>query len=149
MIHHISIDARDPLRVAGVLAEIWKGKVYKFLIPGSYLVMPFDNYGSHIVVFKSGDVWVPGADVEAAKVSQTTPTDFVSAHVSLCRSTINRSNRSVIGRAGESSRANREMASPSVQSSFGSRIASCLSFSHQNSCPNIYRLCSQNRLSKS
>jgi hypothetical protein len=83
MIHHISIDARDPLRVAGVLAEIWKGKVYKFLIPGSYLVMPFDNYGSHIVVFKSGDVWVPGADIEAAKVNQTTPTDFVSAHVAI------------------------------------------------------------------
>lgn len=83
MIHHISIDVRDPLRVAGVLAEIWKGKVYKFLIPGSYLVMPFDNYGTHIVVFKSGDVWVPGADVEAAKVSQTTPTDFVSAHVAI------------------------------------------------------------------
>jgi hypothetical protein len=83
MIHHISIDARDPLRVAGVLTEIWKGKVYKFLIPGSYLVMPFDNYGTHIVVFKSGDVWVPGADVEAAKVSQTTPTDFVSVHAAI------------------------------------------------------------------
>ena len=83
MIHHISIDARDPLRVAGVLAEIWNGKVYKFLIPGSYLVMPFDNYGSHIVIFKSGDVWVPGADVESAQVFQTTPTDFVSAHVAI------------------------------------------------------------------
>jgi hypothetical protein len=83
MIHHMSIDARDPLRVAGVLAEIWKGKVYKFLIPGSYLVMPFDNYGSHIVVFKSGDIWVPGADADAAKVSQTAPTDFVSAHVAI------------------------------------------------------------------
>jgi hypothetical protein len=83
MIHHMSIDARDPLRVAGVLAEIWKGKVYKFLISGSYLVTPFDNYGSHVVVFKSGDIWVPGADVEAAKVSQTTPTDFSSAHVAI------------------------------------------------------------------
>jgi hypothetical protein len=83
MIHHLSIDARDPLRVAGVLAEIWKGKVYKFLVPGSYLVMPFDNYGTHIVVFKSGDVWVPGVDVSSAKVSQTTPTDFVSAHVAI------------------------------------------------------------------
>lgn len=83
MIHHLSIDARDPLRVAGVLAEIWKGKVYKFLIPGSYLVMPFDNYGTHIVVFKSGDVWTPGADTESAKVCPTAPTDFVSAHVAI------------------------------------------------------------------
>jgi hypothetical protein len=83
MIHHISIDARDPLRVAGVLAEIWQGKVYKFLIPGSYLVMPFDNHGTHIVVFKSGDVWVPGADLEAAKVHQATPINFSSAHVAM------------------------------------------------------------------
>jgi hypothetical protein len=83
MIHHMSIDVRDPLRVASVLAEIWNGKVYKFLIPGSYLVIPFDNYGTHIVVFKSGDVWVPGADVESAKVSQTTSTDFVSAHAAI------------------------------------------------------------------
>jgi hypothetical protein len=83
MIHHISIDARDPLRVASVLAEIWNGKVYKFLVPGSYLVMPFDNYGTHIVVFRSGDVWVPGIDTEAAKVIQTAPTNFVSAHAAI------------------------------------------------------------------
>jgi hypothetical protein len=83
MIHHISLDARDPLRVAGVLAEIWKGKVYKFLVSGSYIVLPFDNYGSHVVVFKSGDVWVPGADVESAKVFQTISTDFVSAHAAI------------------------------------------------------------------
>jgi hypothetical protein len=83
MIHHISIDARDPLRVASVLAEIWNGKVYKFLIPGSYLTMPFDNYGTHIVVFKQGDVWMPGADLEAANVHQTAPTDFISAHAAI------------------------------------------------------------------
>jgi hypothetical protein len=83
MIHHMSIDARDPLRVAGVLAEIWNGKVYKFLVPGSYLVMPFDNYGTHIVVFKSGDVWVPGIDTEAAKVIQSAPSNFVSAHAAI------------------------------------------------------------------
>lgn len=56
MIHHISLDARNPLRVASVLAEILHGKVYKFLIPGSYIAMPFDNYGTHFVVFKAGDV---------------------------------------------------------------------------------------------
>lgn len=83
MIHHISIDAHNPLQVARVLAEIMNGKVYKFLIPGSYLVMPFDNYGTHIVVFKEGDVWVPGADTEAAKIYQTTPINFVSTHAAI------------------------------------------------------------------
>jgi hypothetical protein len=43
MIHHLSIDAHNPLRVASVLAEIWHGKVYQFLISGSYLMIPFDN----------------------------------------------------------------------------------------------------------
>jgi hypothetical protein len=83
MIHHISIDAHDPCRVAKVLAEIWQGKVYQFLIPGSYLVMPFDDHGTHIVVFKSGDVWIPGTEAEAAKVCPMPPADFVSAHVAM------------------------------------------------------------------
>ncbi|NJR32074.1 MAG: hypothetical protein HC778_03395 [Chamaesiphon sp. CSU_1_12] len=83
MIHHISINARDPLRVASVLAEIQNGKVYKFLVPDSYLTMPFDNYGTHIVVFKQGDVWVPGVDREAAKVNQTAPPDFMSVHFAI------------------------------------------------------------------
>jgi hypothetical protein len=83
MIHHLSIDARDPLRVANVLAEIWNGKVYKFLIPGSYLTMPFDNYGTHIVVLKQGDIWMPGTETESAKVRQTTSTDFMSAHFAI------------------------------------------------------------------
>jgi hypothetical protein len=31
MIHHIYIDPHDPLHFANALAEIWQGKVYKFL----------------------------------------------------------------------------------------------------------------------
>ena len=83
MIHHISIDAHNPLRVASVLAEILKGKVYKFLIPGSYIVMPFDNYGTHIVVFKEGDVWAPGADTKSARILQTAPADLVAIHAAI------------------------------------------------------------------
>ncbi len=83
MIHHISIDARNPLLVASVLAEILNGKVYKFLVPGSYIAMPFDNYGTHFVVFKQGDVWTPGADTKSAKVVQSTPTNFVAAHTAI------------------------------------------------------------------
>jgi hypothetical protein len=83
MIHHISIDARHPLRVASALAEILNGKLYKFLVAGSYLVIPFDYYGTHIVVFKQGDVWSPGNDNEAAKVLQTVPADLVSIHAAI------------------------------------------------------------------
>lgn len=83
MILHISIDAHNPLLVASALAEILHGKVYKFLIPGSYLVMPFDNYGTHIVVFKEGDVWAPGTDDKPAQVFQTAPTKLVATHAAM------------------------------------------------------------------
>jgi hypothetical protein len=83
MIHHISIDAHNPLRVANVLAEILAGKVYKFLIPGSYLAIPFDHYGTHIVVFKEGNVWSPGNDTESAQVLPTEPANLVSMHVAI------------------------------------------------------------------
>jgi hypothetical protein len=83
MIHHISIDAHNPLRVASALAEILNGKFYKFLVPGSYTVMPFDNYGTAVVVFKEGDIWTPSADAEAAKVIQTKPTHLVASHAAI------------------------------------------------------------------
>jgi hypothetical protein len=83
MIHHISIAAHHPWRVASVLAEILNGRAYKFLIPGSYTVMPFDKYGTAIAVFKQGDVWVPGIDAEPAEVIQTTPTDLVATHAAI------------------------------------------------------------------
>lgn len=83
MIHHISIDARDPLRVAGVLAKIWNGKAYKFLVSDSYIVIPFDDYGTHIAVFKEGDVWSPSTDREPAKVIPAPPTKLVAIHAAI------------------------------------------------------------------
>jgi hypothetical protein len=87
MIHHISIDVRDPLRAANALAEILNGKVYKFLIPGSYIVIPFDNYGTHVVVLKAGDTWIPGTNTAPAQILQTTPTNFVAVHAAISVST--------------------------------------------------------------
>ncbi len=83
MIHHISIAAHNPLRVSSVLAEILNGRAYKFLIPGSYTVMPFDKYGTAIAVFAQGDVWVPGANAEPAQVIQTAPTNLVAVHAAI------------------------------------------------------------------
>lgn len=45
--------------------------------------MPFDRYGSHIVVFKAGDVWAPGADTESAQVRQTALTEMVATHAAI------------------------------------------------------------------
>ncbi|MGF1566674.1 MAG: hypothetical protein ACFCVD_01125 [Nodosilinea sp.] len=83
MILHLSIDAHDPFRVADALAEILNGRVYKFLIPGSYLVIPFDHYGTHIVVLKEGDVWAPNSDTGSARIQQTAPTHLVAAHTAI------------------------------------------------------------------
>jgi hypothetical protein len=83
MIHHISIDARNPLRVASVLAEILNAKVYQFLIPGSYTVMPFDKYGTAIVVFQQGNVWTQDIDEKPAQVIQSTVPDLVAAHAAI------------------------------------------------------------------
>ncbi len=77
MIRHISIDAHNPLRVASVLAEIWNGKAYQFVHPGSYTVMPCDSYGTAVVVFPFGTVLAPGADTQSAQLLQAASTDSV------------------------------------------------------------------------
>lgn len=61
MIHHISISVENPLRVASVLAEIMNGKAYRFPpSPGSYIAMPFDNYGTAIALLPLEVVLAPG-----------------------------------------------------------------------------------------
>lgn len=84
MIHHFSIAAENPLRVATVLAEIWHGKVFKFPYPGSYVVFPFDQYGTGIEVFPLECVLVPASDTELSKVIQTpNPSVFVTTHAAI------------------------------------------------------------------
>ncbi|NJL36015.1 MAG: hypothetical protein HC840_04295 [Leptolyngbyaceae cyanobacterium RM2_2_4] len=83
MIRHISIDAQDPLQVASVLAEIWNGKAYPFFYPNSYHVMPHDSYGTGVVVFPKGTVWVPGAETQSAQLLSATSTDLVAIHAAI------------------------------------------------------------------
>jgi hypothetical protein len=52
MIHHVSLPARDPLRVATVLAELLGGRVYRFpIFEGSYQVVSGDADGTMIEVY--------------------------------------------------------------------------------------------------
>ena len=84
MIHHISISAQNPLRVACVLAEIWNGKVFNFSYPGSYLVTTFDDYGTGIEVLPLGCVLIPPSDTEPSKIIQTSSSsDFVATHAAI------------------------------------------------------------------
>lgn len=60
MIHHLSIAAKNPDRVANVLAEVWQGKAYPFSPhPGSYMVFPGDEFGSAIEIYPLGTELTP------------------------------------------------------------------------------------------
>ena len=61
MIHHLSIAARDPKHVAGVLAEIMGGKAVLFPPnPGSFFALQLDEHGSGVEVYPAGTELRPG-----------------------------------------------------------------------------------------
>ena len=63
MIHHLSIAARDPQHVAGVLAEIMGGKAVPFPPnPGSFFALQLDEHGSGVEVYPAGTELRPGDD---------------------------------------------------------------------------------------
>lgn len=67
MIHHISIPAQNPLRVAQVLAEIWQGQCAPFPPhPGSYVVIAGDEFGTMIEIYPWGTEIMPGEGKEQA-----------------------------------------------------------------------------------
>jgi hypothetical protein len=83
MIHHISLPAHDPLRVAKVLAELTGGRYFAFPItPGAYMTIIGDAHGTAIEVLPRETAWVPGAtEAETAPVA---PGDrFSGFHVAL------------------------------------------------------------------
>ena len=61
MIHHLSIAARNPQRVAGVLAELMGGKAVPFPPnPGSFFALQLDEHGSGVEVYPAGTELRPG-----------------------------------------------------------------------------------------
>ena len=62
MIHHVSIPARQPERVARVLAELFGGYAGPFIgpIPGAWVVYAEDGVGTGIEVYTEDTLIVPG-----------------------------------------------------------------------------------------
>lgn len=62
MIHHVSIPARDPVRVAQVLAELLGGRDYPFPgpLPGARMAVSGDPHGTMIEVYPDGTAMAPG-----------------------------------------------------------------------------------------
>lgn len=71
MIHHLSIAARNPKRVAGVFAELLDGISLPFPpSPGAYLALARDGHGSGIEVYLSDVVLTPDGGA-GARFNQT------------------------------------------------------------------------------
>ena len=63
MIHHLSIAARDPKHVAGVLAEFMGGVAVPFPPnPGSFFALQLDEHGSGVEVHPAGTELQPGGN---------------------------------------------------------------------------------------
>lgn len=72
MIHHISIAAENPYRVAQVLGELLIAQVAPFPPhPGSYIVMPLDEFGTAVEVLPLGTELCPGENDEQVQFVQS------------------------------------------------------------------------------
>lgn len=85
MIHHVSIAARDPQHVAGVLAEVMQGRSYVFPggVPGAYIAVSGDKHGTAIEVYP-GDVRLRPDGRNAVRTEQVASGDgYVAFHMLL------------------------------------------------------------------
>lgn len=85
MIHHVSITARNPERVAAVLAEILGGQSFPFpAFPGSHLALGNDQHGTAIEVYPLGTELVPGGRNDPAHgVANAQPALFSGTHAAV------------------------------------------------------------------
>jgi FMN phosphatase YigB (HAD superfamily) len=102
MIHHISIAADNPLRVAQVLAELLNGEIVPFPSnPGSYVALAFDAYGTLIEVHPRGLELRPGIGKNAVQ-HQTNPypSAYTATHVAISTLASEAEIRSIAAREG-------------------------------------------------
>jgi hypothetical protein len=84
MIHHLSIAARDPKRVAGVLAELMGGAAVPFPPnPGSFFALQLDEHGSGVEVYPAGTELRPGGSDGGGFVQKQEPRGYGPTHFAL------------------------------------------------------------------
>jgi hypothetical protein len=77
MLNHISISARDPQRVANVLAELWNGIVLPFPpTPNSFFVLANDGRGSAVEVTPIDIVLKPGEQLPSETGTEALSEDY-------------------------------------------------------------------------
>src|SRR5579862_7987591 len=84
MIHHLSIAAHDPKRVAGVLAELMGGTSVPFTPnPGSFFALQLDDHGSGVEVHPAGLSLQPGGMVGGGFVKSAQAQGYTATHFAL------------------------------------------------------------------
>ena len=82
MIHHVSIPARHPERVARVLAEMFGGYAGPFVgsIPGAWVVYQEDGFGTGVEVYDERTMLVPADGDAMGEVRLGEPPHAVAFH---------------------------------------------------------------------
>jgi hypothetical protein len=86
MIFHLSIAAREPARVANVLAEMWRGEVFPFppVATGSFAVLAGDERNSLIEVYPLGTELVPAeGDADAGSLHNPAASGRSATHAAI------------------------------------------------------------------
>jgi hypothetical protein len=87
MIHHISVAANNPRRVAAVIAELLGGVALEFPpFPGSYIAIADDEYGTAVEVSPHGTELAPGgegAEVQARANGAASPLTATHAAITV------------------------------------------------------------------
>ena len=78
MIHHVSIPARDPEHVAGVLAELMGGKAFPFgPLEGAFMAASGDAHGTMIEVYpEQSTLEIPANDDQVVFGKQPAPQNW-------------------------------------------------------------------------
>ena len=102
MIHHISIAAKDPRHVAGVIAELWQTRAFPFpSVPGAYIVIADDGRGTAIEVVPSGAELRPGGSAEPAQTAVNAGgSPYTATHAALSVPLSRERIREIAGREG-------------------------------------------------
>ena len=102
MIHHISIAAKDPRRVAEVIAELWQTRALPFPpVEGAYIVISDDGRGTAIEVVPLGAELMPGGGDEPAQTAvNANGSPYTATHAALSVPVSRERVREIAGREG-------------------------------------------------
>ncbi len=101
MIHHISIAADQPMRVAQVLAEICQGQSAPFPFhPDCYVTLALDPHGTMIEVIPRGTEFIPRHDNETTWSKNSASSGYSPFHAAISVPTSEAQVHEIAERAG-------------------------------------------------